>query len=590
MTASANESVPVPSNEEAVVEGVQSNPVASSLESLFRQFMEKVANSAVPSTSSVVPNSSVEAVPEFGGVDLGEDANRWCNLIETITVKLSHVQRLSLATHALKGPARKWYQGWEGNPRTWAKFREDLCSVFVSEDRLCERLTRAMNYTSDSANSYSEYARNKLKYYEQTQIAFKPHELVSFVIGSVTDPFARQSLANSQYKTTAELLSGISQFVKTPKVEKERSRDDNGHASKYNLSRKPCYECSETGHLRSECSKRRRPDTNLSRDLSKRSAVPTCGFCYKRGHDESKCWTKQRTHRENPKQASVDRNKLEANACRVKELGLTPILLCDLMVQCLLDSGADRSMVRESIAKQANCKIEPYYTAVRGLGGGSVSVIGQSTILIQAGDAAAEVNFLVVPDSAMSYDAILGEDILDYEDLCVKKINGEKKLLHFPSKRVDVNVKSNWQCNVTEMLSPEIRQPLEALLAQFERMIITGHNLRTVSTGELKIVLKEDKTVRYQPYRLSFSQREKVREIVSDLLENNIIRESSSPFASPIILVSKANGDVRMCVDYRSLNKITVKDRYPLPLIDDQLDRLGKGKYFTTLDMASGFH
>jgi Reverse transcriptase (RNA-dependent DNA polymerase). len=87
-----------------------------------------------------------------------------------------------------------------------------------------------------------------------------------------------------------------------------------------------------------------------------------------------------------------------------------------------------------------------------------------------------------------------------------------------------------------------------------------------------------------------FSQREEVRKIVDDLIDNNIIRESVSPFASPIILIPKATGGVRMCVDYRGLNKITVKDRYALPLIDDQLDCLGKGQYFTTLDMASGFH
>ena len=90
-------------------------------------------------------------MPEFSGVDLGDDASRWCDIVEKITEKLPASQRLSLATHALIGSAKRWYQGWEGNPRTWASFREDLCSVFVSEDRLCERLSRAVAYNSDSA-------------------------------------------------------------------------------------------------------------------------------------------------------------------------------------------------------------------------------------------------------------------------------------------------------------------------------------------------------------------------------------------------------------------------------------------------------
>jgi hypothetical protein len=89
---------------------------------------------------------------------------------------------------------------------------------------------------------------------------------------------------------------------------------------------------------------------------------------------------------------------------------------------------------------------------------------------------------------------------------------------------------------------------------------------------------------------MSESERMKVRKITDDLAKNDIIRESNSPFGSPVVLVQKNDGTDRLCVDYRALNKITVKDRYPLPRIDDQLDRLGKGKFFTSLDMTSGFH
>lgn len=89
---------------------------------------------------------------------------------------------------------------------------------------------------------------------------------------------------------------------------------------------------------------------------------------------------------------------------------------------------------------------------------------------------------------------------------------------------------------------------------------------------------------------MSSQEREIVRELIDDLLKNNIIRENNSPYASPITLVTKKNGQSRMCVDFRALNTITVKDRYPLPLIEDQLDALGSAKWFTALDMASGFY
>lgn len=106
----------------------------------------------------------------------------------------------------------------------------------------------------------------------------------------------------------------------------------------------------------------------------------------------------------------------------------------------------------------------------------------------------------------------------------------------------------------------------------------------------MQIKLRDDFVVNRNPYRLAASERESVREIVAGLMANEIIRDSESPFASPILLVQKRDGSHRMCVDYRELNAHTVKDRYPLPLIDDQLERHGKGCLFSFLDMFSGFH
>lgn len=107
---------------------------------------------------------------------------------------------------------------------------------------------------------------------------------------------------------------------------------------------------------------------------------------------------------------------------------------------------------------------------------------------------------------------------------------------------------------------------------------------------ELKISLLDDRPVVYRPYRLSFVEREQVREIVQDLLQNDIIQESHSSYASPILIVKKKTGEQRLCVDYRALNNKTIKDRFPLPLIDDQITNLSGNKYFTSLDLASGYY
>jgi len=84
-------------------------------------------------------------------------------------------------------------------------------------------------------------------------------------------------------------------------------------------------------------------------------------------------------------------------------------------------------------------------------------------------------------------------------------------------------------------------------------------------------------------------ERDIVNAQIEEWQEQGIVRSSTSDFASPIVLVKKRDGSYRLCVDYRLLNKKLIKDRYPLPLIEDQLDRLQDAKLFSTLDLKNGF-
>ncbi len=96
--------------------------------------------------------------------------------------------------------------------------------------------------------------------------------------------------------------------------------------------------------------------------------------------------------------------------------------------------------------------------------------------------------------------------------------------------------------------------------------------------------------VQQAAYRASATNNDELKRQTDELLSLGFIRVSQSPYASPVIFVKKKDGTIRMCIDYRALNKITVPNKYPLPLADELFERLIDAKYFTKLDLRSGYH
>lgn len=129
---------------------------------------------------------------------------------------------------------------------------------------------------------------------------------------------------------------------------------------------------------------------------------------------------------------------------------------------------------------------------------------------------------------------------------------------------------------------------LDNLLVKYEGVFATSGDPTPFATH--KINTGDHQPIFSPPYRMSFAKTEQLKKEIEVMLENDVIEECDSAWASPVVMVPKKDGSVRVCVDYRKLNAITIPDRYPLPRMDDLLHAAKSTTYMTTLDLQSGYY
>ena len=172
------------------------------------------------------------------------------------------------------------------------------------------------------------------------------------------------------------------------------------------------------------------------------------------------------------------------------------------------------------------------------------------------------------------YEAIIGTNILEKIEKYIKicQLKCEEKLS-------------------TRNLNMEHINKLNEVLED-EKEVFSKNDVDIGWTDRVKhhIELINDVSIKKPYRRIPPKQLEKVRELIDKLLEAKVIEESRSHFVSPIVLVKKKSGELRLCIDYRDFNTNTVKDAYPLPRIIDSFYSLIGSQYFTTLDLQSAYN
>lgn len=134
--------------------------------------------------------------------------------------------------------------------------------------------------------------------------------------------------------------------------------------------------------------------------------------------------------------------------------------------------------------------------------------------------------------------------------------------------------------NITPQSMRVENEEVQQLLEEFKDVMEEPKSLPPLRRFDHRIRLTDEKAVvNVAPYRYAHYQKNEIEKQVNELLKSGLIRPSTSPFSSPILLVRKKDGTWRFCTDYRRLNEATVKDRFPIPTVDDMLDQLHGAEY-----------
>ena len=198
-----------------------------------------------------------------------------------------------------------------------------------------------------------------------------------------------------------------------------------------------------------------------------------------------------------------------------------------------------------------------------------------------------------------SYDMILGLDWL--ASLSPMQVHWAQKWLSIPYEGSTVvlfgdapvlPIGSVLQlCQVQDLTELTVPSAVQALLSEFASLFepVSGLPPRRPCDHSIPLI-PGAQPVFVRPYRYASLLKSEIEQQVSEMLQHDIIQKSTSPFASPVLLVKKKDQSWRFCVDYRQLNAITVKGKYPVPIIEELLDELSGAAYFTTLDLQARFH
>lgn len=499
------------------------------------------------------------------------------------------LQKLIFAKKSLGGMAKLFVQAEKGI-KSWSTLKRKLLEEFqvkVSSVNIHKMLMDRKKKFTESVSEYTLVMREI-----GSRANLEPEIIIQYIIDGIKDETSHKVVLYG-----ATNFSDLKQKVKLYEQIKSKETVNNSNKSDGRQTTTKWRGVSEPERTRSFSY--RGDDKKYPRPEQRGSAPRNCFNCGRQGHKSATCPDKLKglkcfkcgefghiATKCSAKQQEQENQRRTVHTVEVVPKNALNLTIGAVHLKALFDTGSDINAIREDVyeSQLRDIPLTKEKIQIRGIGVNKVDTLGYFRREVDINDEKVVLLFHIIPRETSSYKAIVGTDLLEQLEVIIRDGNVDvykKGKSHFLMEmRIE---KENDEIDLGNIENKESRKAVKDLIKNYQP-------IGTKSTEiKMKIVMKDDEPVYQHPRRLSAVEKEEVEKQMSEWLADGIIRPSCSDYASPIVLVKKRDGKTRICCDYRKINKKIVKDRFPLPLIEDVLDRLQGAKYFSTIDLKNGF-
>ena len=605
---------------QAVLRALESNQTMSIRRETTGQIIGSSPSPSGSSQTSALHNwgqikFTSKLIPPFSGME-EDDIKTWLGRIGSIGQlhQIGDEVLVLAAVNQLQGRALSWYNRQEvGTVATWEDFKRQIRAYFQRTETVTTTLARVSSRIWKSkSEKFADYAEDKLKLMQFLNLSEK--EKIELLADGVKDPALRKFALNTWATSIPEFIEHIRRITEDSVI--SQTETESKETSKISTTKdKKCEHCQRVGHWAKDC----------------RTANMTCFACGEKGHVSTSCPTKKKTEQaptlnllteevSAKNETSTDAEPI-AEKSSAAELELSnKIHLVEKGSPCvsvfslgnhqksffaLVDTGSPVSLIKKSIFEKYfyNNKLLQVSKrlSLKGVNSSVISIYGKIIDQICLGEANNEwsdVTLLVVDDSTMDYDILLGREF--FKENKIRLIFQEGNFV-FEHPVVQENIINNISTinainepdrldvimeNLDHELDLNSKNELINTLKEVEKLEVE----QIQDEYKIRVHLKDTSFFRYAPRRMSIQEKASLRKITDDLLKRGIIKPSISPYCARVVLVVRQDGRKRMVLDLRPLNQRISPQKYPFPIVEDQLDQLYGKEIFTKLDLRDGFH